>query len=110
VKDARWRPDNGRWLVLLAVAVENATADTVSQGSWLYPSLVVAQRPWQPTCYSATSGSVDRGLVADVLVGFDVACAPVGPIALEVENGRVDLTDESTEPAGSTGTADCRPA
>jgi hypothetical protein len=35
-----------------------------------------------------------------------LGCTPVGPIALEVENGRVELTDESGEP---TGTADCRP-
>ena len=30
----------------------------------------------------------------------------MGPIALEAENGRVDLTDDSGEP---TGTAGCRP-
>jgi hypothetical protein len=35
-----------------------------------------------------------------------LGCTPVGPVALEVENGRVDLTDESGEP---TGTADCGP-
>jgi hypothetical protein len=35
-----------------------------------------------------------------------LGCTPVDPVALEVENGRVDLTDESGEP---TGTADCGP-
>jgi hypothetical protein len=93
--------------VLLSVSMQNSTADTVSQGSWLYPSLVVAQRPWPPTCYSETLGTVDRGMVGDVLVGFDVGCAPVGPIALEVENGRIDLTGESVE---STATTECKPA
>jgi hypothetical protein len=52
------------------------------------------------------SGGCDAAGAGRPWLACPLGCTPVGPFALEVENGRVDLTDESGEP---TGTADCGP-
>jgi hypothetical protein len=55
----------------------------------------VGRRPWPLTCFSATLNTVAPGQAGEVHVGFDVACAPTGFVELEVEQGRLPVTDSA---------------
>jgi TIR domain len=86
VKEARWRAEGERWLVLLATSMENATSEDQYHGDWRYNSLVVGQREFKATCYSPTPNLVTARTVGDALIGFEVRCKPVGYIQLILEN------------------------
>ena len=49
------------------------------------------------TCFSPTSDTVDRGVIDDELVGFDVKCKPTGYIRLMLESGRISVTPETLD-------------
>lgn len=98
VKYARWRAHDGKWQVILATTVENASRQTMSPGDWRYKYLVVSQREFNLTCFSPTSNSgVDPGVIDDELVGFDVKCKPTGYIQLVLESGMISVTPASLE-------------
>ncbi len=92
VNDARWRlVEPGRWLVTLDTEMENASPEDMGHGSWHYESLVVAQRQFEATCFSADPAFVKPERVGDAAIGFEVRCEPVGLIELEVSvNEAVD--------------------
>jgi len=101
VKDARWRArEGGKWQVLLATSMENATSEDQYHGDWRYNSLVVGQREFKATCYSPTPNLVSPRTVGDALIGFEVRCKPVGYIQLIVENdsARISVTPDTLEP------------
>jgi TIR domain len=101
VKDARWRArEEGKWQVLLATSMENATSEAQYHGDWRYNSLVVAQREFKATCYSPTPNLVTARTVGDALIGFEVSCKPVGYIQLILENdsARISVTPDTLEP------------
>lgn len=93
VTNAHWRARGGEWQVILTTTLENAGHQTASIGSWQYQSLVVAQRyNKKMACFSPGSETVEPGIIADELVGFDVKCKPVGRIDLVLENGSITVT------------------
>jgi hypothetical protein len=93
VKDARWRAQGeGTWQVILTTSMKNETRESVRHGSWLYEALVVAQRPFNVTCYSPSIETADPGLISDGRVGFEVRCKPVGFIELVVTGGRIRVS------------------
>ena len=101
VKYARWRALDGKWQVILATSMENTTKKTVYHADWRYDYLVVAQRPFNVTCFSPPNGeTVDPGLVNDASVGFDVSCKPTGYIelVLEDQSGTINVTPPGLEP------------
>lgn len=97
VKEAHWRAHNGKWQVILATSVENASQQIHYVGDYQYNSLVVAQRGFNVTCFSPTSDTVHPGIVDDELVGFDVKCKPTGYIQLVLESGRISVTPETLD-------------
>jgi hypothetical protein len=99
VKDARWRAVGGKWRVVLHTTMQNTTRETVYHEAFRYDYLVVADRQFQPACFSANGDTVDAGLVNDALIGFDVTCKPTGYIqlVLEDESGRISVTPASLD-------------
>lgn len=97
VRYARWRARGGHWQVVLATSMQNRTRQTVYHEAWRCDYLVVADRPFKPACFSANGETVDAGLAADALVGFDVGCKPTGfiELVLEDESGRISVTPSS---------------
>jgi hypothetical protein len=102
VKDASWRARGGKWQVILATSMQNATSGPEYHGDWRYSSLVVGQRQFQKTCFAPTPNLVSPGTVGDALVGFEVTCEPVGYIQLILEQdvARISVTDDTLEPGG----------
>jgi hypothetical protein len=101
VKEARWRArEGGKWQVLLATSMENATSEAQYHGDYRYKSLVVAQREFKATCYSPTPNLVTSRTVGDALIGFEVSCKPVGYIELILEDDkdRISVTPDTLEP------------
>ncbi|SDY77036.1 TIR domain-containing protein [Geodermatophilus africanus] len=100
VEAASWRPQGSAWQVTLATTMEAALPSGAYHGDWRYDSLVVAQRPFAVTCFSPSPEFVDAETVGDALIGFDVACEPVGYIQLRLENDadRIDVTPPTLEP------------
>jgi hypothetical protein len=98
VDDARWQGlESGTWLVTLDTEMENASAEDMAHGSWHYESLVVAQRQFEVTCFSADPAFVEPTRVGDAVVGFEVRCEPAGLVELEVS------ISESRETLAVTG-------
>jgi hypothetical protein len=97
VKSASWRAHDGHWEVVLATSMENRTQQTEYHEAYRYDYLVVAKRPFTPTCFSANGDTVDASLVGDALIGFDVACKPTGfiELVLQEESGRISVTPAS---------------
>jgi TIR domain len=54
VKDAYRRGGEGKWQVILATSMENATSEPAYHGDWRYSSLVVGQREFKATCFAPT--------------------------------------------------------
>jgi hypothetical protein len=100
VKDAHWRARDGKWQVVLATSMTNATSEPAYHGDWRYSSLVVGQREFKATCFAPTPNLVTSQTVGDALIGFEVTCEPVGYIQLIVENdaARISVTDDTLEP------------
>jgi len=101
VRGASWRPIGpGRWHVSLETSMENRSADESYHGDWHYDVLVVGQRVFEKTCFSATPDLVIPGTVGDALVGFEVRCEPAGymELVLNESRARIKITDAS-EPA-----------
>ena len=100
VKDAHWRGREGKWQVILATSMENATSEPSYHGDWRYSSLVVGQREFRATCFAPTPNLVSSGTVGDALIGFEVTCKPDGYIQLILEQdvARISVTDETLEP------------
>jgi TIR domain-containing protein len=100
VKDAYWRAREGKWQVILATSMENATSEPAYHGDWRYSSLVVGQREFKATCFAPTPNLVTSQTVGDALIGFEVTCEPVGYIQLilEDEKARISVTDDALEP------------
>jgi hypothetical protein len=100
VKYARWRALDGKWQVILATSMKNTTQQTVYHAAWRYDYLVVAQRPFNVTCFTPNGETVDAGLVNDALVGFNVKCKPTGHIelVLEDQSGTINVTPAGLEP------------
>ena len=101
VRSGSWRAVGpGKWQVTLATSMENRSAQESYHGDWHYDVLVVGQRVFEKTCFTATPDLVIPGTVGDALVSFDVACEPAGymELVLDDERARVSLTD-ATEPA-----------
>jgi hypothetical protein len=93
VKDARWRArEEGKWQVLLATSMENATSEAQYHGDWRYSSLVVGQREFKATCYSPIPNLVTPRTVGDALIGFEVRCKPVGYIQLVLEDDKARIS------------------
>ena len=90
----------GKWQVLLATSMENATSEDQYHGNWRCNSLVVGGREFKATCYSPTPNLVSPRTVGDALIGFEVRCKPVGYIQLIVENdsARISVTPDTLEP------------
>jgi TIR domain len=85
VTDAKWRSlESGRWLVTLDTAMDNDSAEELQHGEWYYKSLVVAQRQFDVSCFSADPAFVEPTRVGDAVAGFEVRCEPAGLIELEV--------------------------
>jgi len=102
VHDARWRATGERtWQVVLDMTMENGTPGAHYNGDWLYTAVVVAQREFPTTCFSASPDLVEAGRIGDATVGFDVACPPTGPIEVSVSDG----TDLAVSDDGQV--ADC---
>ena len=101
VKEAYQRGGEGRWQVLLATSMENATPEPAYHGDWRYSSLVVGQRQNKATCFAPTPNLVESQTVGDALIGFEVSCEPSGYIQLILENdsARISVTDDTQEPA-----------
>jgi hypothetical protein len=99
VKYARWRALNGKWQVVLATSMHNTTQQTVYHEAFRYDYLVVADRQFEPACFSANGDTVEAGLVNEALIGFDVSCKPAGYIelVLEDESGRISVTPSSLD-------------
>jgi TIR domain len=100
VKDAHWRGRGGKWQVILATSMQNATSEAAYHGDWRYSSLVVGQREFKATCFASTPNLVTSRTVGDALIGFEVSCKPDGYIQLIVENdsARISVTDDTLEP------------
>lgn len=100
VKDAYWRGREGKWQVILATSMQNATPGPEYHGDWRYSALVVGQRAFQKTCFAETPKLVSPGTVGDALVGFEVTCEPVGYIQLILEQdvARISVTADTLEP------------
>lgn len=93
-KDARWRPrGEGTWQVILTTSMKNSTRESIRHGHYRYEALIVAQRPFNVTCFTPSIEVVDPELVSDGLVGFEVRCRPVGFIELVVEGGRIRVSN-----------------
>jgi hypothetical protein len=101
VKEAQQRGGEGSWQVLLATSMENATPEPQYHGSWRYSSLVVGGREFKATCFAPTPDQVTSQTTGDALIGFEVACEPVGYIQLIIENdsARISVTDDTLDPA-----------
>ena len=101
VKEAYQRGGRGRWQVLLATSMENATPEPAYHGDWRYSSLVVGQRQNKATCFAPTPNLVESQTVGDALIGFEVSREPSGYIQLILENdsARISVTDDTQEPA-----------
>jgi TIR domain len=99
VTDARWRADNGKWQVILAVGMKNAGPQTVyssGNGDYRYLYLVVAQHHFYRMCYTRESDTVPSGAVDDEFIGFEVTCKPVPRhIELLLENGKINVTRDA---------------
>jgi hypothetical protein len=104
VRDARWRTHNGTWQVTLQTSMQNNTPGDNYHGAWRYDALLVGRRPWPVSCFSASQELVEPGLIQDATVGFDIGCEPVGYIELDLQEGRINLTDPALEPGP------CQPA
>jgi hypothetical protein len=98
VKGAYWRADGGKWQVILATSMQNATPQTVYHADWRYQDLVVADRGFSPTCFSGDSDTVDPELTGDARVGFEVRCKPVGLIKLRLESSQLSVTPDTLQP------------
>jgi hypothetical protein len=100
VKDAHWRGSAGKWQVILATSMENATSEPAYHGDWRYSSLVVGRREFKATCFAPTPNLVTSQTVGDALIGFEVTCEPDGYIQLILENdsARISVTDNTLEP------------
>jgi TIR domain len=101
VKEAQQRGGEGSWQVLLATSMENATPEPQYHGSWRYSSLVVGGQEFKATCFAPTPDQVTSQTTGDALIGFEVACEPVGYIQLIIENdsARISVTDDTLDPA-----------
>jgi hypothetical protein len=97
VTKAYWRVRDGKWQVMLATSVENTGHQTMDMGSWRYQFLVVAQREFNVTCFTPTSDATDPGATDDELVGFDVACKPVGYMQLRLQSANISVTPETLD-------------
>jgi hypothetical protein len=86
-----------RWDVLVGVALSNGTPEEISLGEHYVQQLVVAARTYGPWCFDPYT-TLAAGRTADLVVGFEVTCEPVGRIEL-VAGERLDvpivLTPES---------------
>ena len=98
VRDARWRRHDNTWQLTLQTSMQNATPGDNYHSAWRYDALVVGQRPWPVNCFSASRELVEPGHIQDATVGFDVGCEPVGYIELDLQEGRINLTDPALEP------------
>lgn len=96
IRSGSWRAfAPGRWQVTLETTMENRSPAESYHGDWHYDVLVVGQRVFEKTCFTATPDLVIAGTVGDGLVSFDVACQPAGymELVLDDERARVRLTD-----------------
>lgn len=84
----------------LATSMENRARAERYHGDWHYGVLVVGQRVFEKTCFSATPDLVIPGTVGDALVSFEVGCEPAGymELVLDQAEARIRLTD-TAEPA-----------
>jgi hypothetical protein len=100
VKSASWRVHGATWQVILETTMEAALPSGAYQGDWRYDSLIVAQRQFTATCFTASPTFVDPDTIGEALVGFDVRCKPAGYIQLRLENDadRIDVTPPTLEP------------
>lgn len=100
VTSAQWRPRPAGWQVLLSTTMKNETGGPTYHGDWRYEYLTVAQRRFNPTCYSPNPVLVDQGTIGEALVGFDVRCKPEGYIQLVLEGHKatISVTNEALEP------------
>lgn len=101
VQRGSWRViDPGTWQVTLETSMENRSSEESYHGDWHYDVLVVGQRAFEKTCFSATPDLVIPGTVGDALVSFQVACEPTGymELVLGEARARIGLT-EAAEPA-----------
>lgn len=97
---ARWRPVNDGWQVQLATTMKNDTTESVYHGGWRYQYLTVAQRRYDPVCFSGDPSLVDPNTVGDGQIGFVVRCEPAGLIQLVLEDrsDTIDVTDHALDP------------
>ncbi len=99
VKDAHWRAHNGEWQVILATSMEADEPGGVYHDDRYYESLIVGQREFKATCFSANPDLVGAWTVGDALIGFDVRCKPVGYIELRIETGgKISVTPDTLKP------------
>ena len=104
VQSATWRAlSAGKWQLILKTSMENRTPESKYHYAGRYNTVVVGQRAFQKTCFTATPDLIASGTVGDALVGFEVTCEPVGYVELDVEDsaaqpgGRIKVT-EASEP------------
>jgi hypothetical protein len=84
---------DGKWQVMLA----DTGQQPMDMGSWRYQFLVVAQREFNVTCFTPASDSITAGITDDELVGFDVACEPVGYMQLRLQSANISVTPETLD-------------
>jgi hypothetical protein len=101
VERAYWRLHGAAWQVVLHTTVYNATLSAMDHGPYDYDYLTVAQREFDPTCFSSTRGVVRSATAGDAYVGFDVDCQPVGRIQLRIYKDTgplIDVTPNTLQP------------
>jgi hypothetical protein len=100
VEDAAWIATDAGWRVVLATTVENESAEVQTLGDWHFAALVASRRSWPRVCYSADQSTLGAGRAADLVVGFDVGCRPVGALTLELNGGTAfRFTNATSDPA-----------
>ena len=87
VNGAHWRPTSPvHWQLVLTTQVQNDTREDLNVGAWFYRDVEVAQRPFDPSCFSVTRKEIAAGEVVDGLVGFEVSCRPDDSVVLVLQS------------------------
>lgn len=95
VESAHSRPRDGAWQVMLRTTMQNDTSGPEYHDYWMYDSLIVAQRRFEPTCFTTTPEVVDSQQIGEAMIGFDIRCEPTGymELALQDSSGNPRITD-----------------
>lgn len=86
----------GRWDLIVDTLFLNDGDEDVYNGNWRYPSIVVAQRPFDQVCFEPQPELVRPHTAGDARTGYVVSCLPQGRIQLilaDPASTRLAVTD-----------------